>query len=359
MAGAGFTITEHDPKAFTREELGLELEIHNEISHEMLPGDPDVPMESYWAAHEATPARLRRFSYRAWADDDTLIGMTASQVDTEHDDNPDVLRCVVSVRAPFRRRGAGSTLLAHMVARARLEGRTRLIGWTSGGVAAGAEFARVMGGVAGSDMHLNHLPIAEVDRSMMEAWVAEGPARAAHYELLAWDGPIPDEYLADFVDLVHVMNDAPRDDIQLNDWTMTPAELREYEDQALAVGSEQWTLVARRRSDGTFAGFHDVHWAPHEPHTVYVGNTGVRPEHRGHALGKWLKAAMTLRVMDERPDVTAIRTGNADSNDAMLGINHAMGYRPLVAETVWDLNVETAAESLEARGIEIPTLSLR
>lgn len=70
---------------------------------------------------------------------------------------------------------------------------------------------------------------------------------------------------------------------------------------------------------------------------MWVGSTGVRPEHRGHALGKWLKAAMTLRVLEERPHVTDIRTSNADSNEAMVGINCAMGYRPLLGTATWEL----------------------
>jgi len=107
--------------------------------------------------------------------------------------------------------------------------------------------------------------------------------------------------------------------------------------------------VARRQDDGAFAGFHDVGWSPTNPKVVWVDSTGVRPEHRGHALGKWLKAAMQLRILDERPDVREVRTGNADSNDAMLGINRAMGYKPFFATQIWELPVDTAAAWLESR----------
>jgi hypothetical protein len=58
---------------------------------------------------------------------------------------------------------------------------------------------------------------------------------------------------------------------------------------------------------------------------------------------------MTIRILDERPDVTNVRTGNADSNDAMLGINKAMGYRPLLGQMVWELPVDTAAAWLRDR----------
>jgi hypothetical protein len=193
----------------------------------------------------------------------------------------------------------------------------------------------------------------------MEKWVAEGPARAPDYELLSWDGAMPEAHLEAYVDLVLVMNDAPRDDFEVNDFTLTPKEWREQEEQFAAISGESWTLVARCKSDGALAGLHDVFWAPHEPDFVHVGNTGVRREHRGHALGKWLKAQMTLRILDERPDVEDIRTGNADSNEAMLGINKEMGYRPLLGATGWELMVDAVEKSVADRGIDIPTLTPR
>ena len=118
----------------------------------------------------------------------------------------------------------------------------------------------------------------------------------------------------------------------------------------IAGGDEAWTLVARHVPTGELAGFHDVQWNPSNPAVVHVGATGVKPDHRGRALGKWLKADMTLRVLDERPGVMEIRTGNADSNDAMLGINRQMGYRPMIAHTVWEVTVEEAGRRLAGRG---------
>jgi GNAT superfamily N-acetyltransferase len=187
--------------------------------------------------------------------------------------------------------------------------------------------------------HINSLHVDRVDRALLEQWVAEGPQRAPGYELLAWDGPVPDEHLVAFADLYNVMNDAPLDDLVMTDYSVTPEQLREWERHAAATSAQTWTVVARA-PDGTLAGFHAVNWGPSQPTVSNVVDTGVRREHRGHALGKWLKAVVTLRALDERPSVTEIRTGNADSNAAMLGINHAMGYRPLFSTTTWELTVD-------------------
>ena len=187
--------------------------------------------------------------------------------------------------------------------------------------------------------NINHLPIDAVDHAQLEQWVAEGPRRAPGYEFLAWDGPAPDEYLDAFADLYGVMNDAPLGDLEINDETITPALIRNWEASSAALGNEPWTLVARA-PDRTFAGLHTVSWAAWRPAVVSVQDTGVRREHRGHALGKWLKAVMTLRIMDERPMVTEIETGNADGNAAMLGINTEMGYRLKTSNTTWELRID-------------------
>ena len=60
-------------------------------------------------------------------------------------------------------------------------------------------------------------------------------------------------------------------------------------------------------------------------------------EHRNLGLGRWLKAANALRLLDERPEVTTIETWNAGVNAAMLAINHAMGFQPVAEWQEWTL----------------------
>ena len=346
-----FTIRLHDPKDDRDDEVAERVALGNVLKDELLPDDPDSTVEQAIAALRSQPERIRRFSFRARDADGRLVALAGTNIDPDNDDNPDVLWAGINILPDARRQGLGTRLLAELVALARAEGRTRLIGSTMGGREDGEAFAKAVGAVSRQATHLNHLPLAEVDRPMLERWVAEAATRSADYELIGWDGAVPEEHLANWLELVVVMNTAPRDDLQLNDFTITAEEVREHERVMEAAGYETWVLVARHRTTGEWAGFHDVNWDPDQPQYVYVDSTGVRPEHRGHALGKWLKAAMTLRVLDERPDVTNIRTGNADSNDAMLGINKEMGYRPLLGQTTWELPVETAAAWLADRGL--------
>ena len=137
-----------------------------------------------------------------------------------------------------------------------------------------------------------------------------------------------------------------RGDLEANDHHFSVEQLRERERWMEAQGNDPWCLFARHLDSGTLVGLTDVWWNPNQPDTVLQGDTGVHPDHRGHALGKWLKAAMLERILVERPNAVDIRTRNADSNDAMLGINHALGFRPFVANTTWQVEVDRVAERL-------------
>jgi GNAT superfamily N-acetyltransferase len=344
-----YLITAHDPAEATDGEIAEGCAFANILQAEVVPGDPPTPVEEAIAASRAVPDRVRRFEFHARDDEGGLVGRATTMIDPDHDDNPDLIQVEIDVLPEHRRRGLAGRLLAELTTLARTEGRRRFHLLTNERVPAGAAFARAIGGEPKLHFHTNHLVLTDVDRAQLEGWVADAPRRSAEYELFGWDGPCPDEYLDDWVDMVLVMNTAPRDDLAMNDFTFTAEMAREFERQDAAKGNEAWTLVARRRDDGTWAGFHDVHYRPSVPTVVWVGATGVRPEHRGSALGKWLKAAMTLRVIDERPQAGEIRTGNADSNAAMLGINHAMGYRPFMAWTVWELPVDAAEAWLRVR----------
>jgi mycothiol synthase len=351
LAGDRYTITAHDPWDDSDDDIAERVAFANILEREGYPEDPVTTVEDAIKFERSLPRRVRWWSFRARDSDGTLVGGASFRLDPDHDENPDVLSGQVYVHPDHRRRGLGCLLLAELVGLSRELERTRLMAWTSDRWPAGASFLEALGAERKLEMHQNHLVLAEVDRPMLESWVSDGPRRAPDYEVVWWDERVPDEEVDAYAALVMVMNTAPMDDFDLNDFTMTPEQIREGEEQLRATGMQRWLAVARRVSDGALAGFHDVYWQASSPETAWVGATAVEPEHRGHALGKWLKAAVTIRMLDERPQVTEIRTGNADSNDAMLGINRAMGYKPMAATAGWELSVDQAEAYLRSRGL--------
>lgn len=93
------------------------------------------------------------------------------------------------------------------------------------------------------------------------------------------------------------------------------------------------TVVAIDTCDDSIAGFTAL---------VVPGNgtgdgqhygTGVLPEHRGHGLGRWMKAESIRQARGRYPDFGGLLTDTADSNTHMRHISASLGYVP--TRTTW------------------------
>lgn len=207
---------------------------------------------------------------------------------------------------------------------------------------------RRIGASLGLSMHTNQLLIAELDRALIGRWLADGELLRDEFALGLWVGDYPESELAAIADMHNVMNDQPRENLQLEDWHISPEMLRQFESSWNARGTVHWTMYARHQASGELAGFTDVLWNPNRPELLQQANTAVRPVYRNRGLGRWLKAAMLDRVLRERPYVTKVRTQNAFSNGPMLKINEELGFRPYRSSYSWQ--VPTAAAAAYASG---------
>ena len=349
MRADGLVIEELDTPSLTDAQID-ELNVFvNAMRAEAMPEDPPFPDELARTEARAVPAFvvLRQF---VWRDGDGAIVGRLFTVWERAEHNQHLMRAKPEVLRTHRRRGIGSSMLAKAVECADDAGKTLLVSDTVDRVSAGESFAERIGARRGMVGHTNRLAIADVDRAMVERWVEEGPVRAPGYSLVAVDGPCPDDLIERVVDVMHVMNTAPTEDLEVEDQTWTVEEMRAMEKSQFALGGERRYLAARDDSTGELVGFTEMWRYPKsEPHTVRQWGTAVRPEHRGHALGKWLKATNILRLLDEWPDVVDVRTHNADSNDPMLGINHALGFKPYTVDINWQIAVEELRTYVEGR----------
>lgn len=196
-------------------------------------------------------------------------------------------------------------------------------------------------------MHTNQLVLAELDPALLEQWQREGKQKAAGFTLGFWDGEYPEDHLDAIAELSDVMNTAPRENLDMEDTHMTPERLRQTEQAEAAVAMQRWTLYATETATGRLVGFTEVHWKPSSPQVINQGSTGLFPEFRGLGLGRRLKAGMLARIVRDRPGAKFVRTDNANSNAAMLAINHALGFKPYVSSCLWQLETNKAEAYLE------------
>ncbi|NNJ11039.1 hypothetical protein EKD04_011915 [Chloroflexales bacterium ZM16-3] len=128
----------------------------------------------------------------------------------------------------------------------------------------------------------------------------------------------------------------------VEDQKVTPEKVREFEASNQAQGNFAWTIVAREAATGHMVGFTEIFGNPARPTILHQGATAVRPEFRGHRMGRWMKAAMLEKVLAEKPEARFVRTGNASSNAPMLAINIDLGFKPYLLVTIWQVETEKA-----------------
>ena len=339
-------ITPFDVRGARERDYAALNHFQNVLRAERLPDDPPMPLPEAMAMWRNIPALVDARHWVVWSADGARIVAHGECEWMRTEDNRHLAFFYVQVLPSHRRHGLARGMLAPIVEAARADNRRLLETWTSGNVPAGEAFVRRLGAKLGAERHRNQLLIAAVNRDLMRAWIARGLERATAFELGLWVGSYPDADLAAIVALNDAMNDEPRDGMDMEDHHKGPEEIRQNERQMAETGTERWTMFVRERATGIVAGYSEVFWNPNRPQLLNQGATGVLPAYRNNGLARWLKAAMFEKVVRDRPQVTRIRTGNADSNAPMLKINFEMGFTHYISQAVWQVETEQVSAYL-------------
>jgi GNAT superfamily N-acetyltransferase len=312
-----------------------------------LPGEPPVSFDGWMAEERRFDASFDMVRFVAYdAEDDGIVGY--GRVELDRDRNTHLAWAFGVVVDGRRRRGIGTELARHLVEVATDDGRVSF-GANADEGSPGEAFVAGLGLTRRNTAHQNRLLLADLDVAQLHEWVARAGERAAAYSLHAWDGPTPADRIDAFAACTEVMNSAPRGDLELVDERMTPDRLRTIEGARAAAGTTWWTIGAIEDATGGFAGFTQLSFPPWRPTVARQNDTGVDPAHRERGLGRWLKAAMLLRVLGERPAIEQVETWNAGSNAPMLSINHALGFRRVRISGNWQADLDVVRKHLEER----------
>ena len=250
------------------------------------------------------------------------------------------------------RASASTAVLSELLEIARANGRTSVIAWGDCTPESNA-FWTGLGAELRSTEQESDLDVASVDAELMGRWIDAAPD---DINLVYWSGRCSDEHIDALVATANAMNDAPTDDLEIEDTAFDAAVLRADFEARDASGIDYLGLLAIC-ADGSAAGATEVFVNRYRPAYSWQWNTVVLSAHRGRGIGRWMKAAMWQRLRAEAPEVATLRTGNAQSNAAMLAINNEMGFQPSHLMGCWQAdpgNPQLRDQPLQQRGLNLP-----
>ena len=246
-------------------------------------------------------------------------------------DNRDQAWIELVVDPAQRRNGYGSQLLSHVLGMARSLDRTKYggAGWET---SATEPFALRHGLIRASQEIFRAQSPEELPPGFAEQAYAEAATYADDYELVHFEGHATDAMLPVMAELTATINDAPIDDLDIEDEVFPVERIRDYECATIDGGHRLYRLMARHRATGEPAGLTIVAVDVERPTMAYQHDTSVVRAHRGHRLGLLLKAGMMRWLAEAEPQLTWIETWNAESNQHMIAINERLRYRALGRE---------------------------
>jgi mycothiol synthase len=306
-------------------------------SQEEVPEDPLLPFEAMATRFRMTSPMFVRQRWAAWAAPGKLAATLSVNRSTQ--DNLSIRDVDIEVDPDHRRHGLAKRLLAKAVEACGSEAGLILQGWTMSRVPSGAAFAERVGAKPGLRMRNSQLDLRAIDRALIDSWAATLPAG---YRIEFIDGETPEHLMDNVVTAIRAINSMPREDLQMEDWKITPETVREWERMGRARGQEHRMALVIEESTGASAAFTELFFDPRVPSILHQGGTATIEEHRGKGIGKWVKARMAQRVLDDLPEARYIRTDNAGTNAAMLAINIAMGFKPVWESVIWQIPLEDA-----------------
>ena len=241
-------------------------------------------------------------------------------------DNRDLAWLALVVHPECRGRGHGSELLGRLMHVGRGEGCTKVgaSAWDLPGVEA---FAR-RHGFERASQEVNRVQYPqELPPGLADAAYDEAAPFATDYELVRIVGETPEPLLPAVVALADAINDAPLDDLDIESEVFTAERVQSYERSTIDSGHRFYRLVARHKPTGRLAGHSVVAVEIDNPQVAHQHDTSVLREHRGHRLGLLVKADMMRWLAEQEPQIEALGTWNAETNDHMIAVNERLGYR--------------------------------
>ena len=169
-----------------------------------------------------------------------------------------------------------------------------------------------------------------------EALLPPTLATASGYRVVSWVGRTPTAFVERYAGLKATMStDAPVGDLEIDEQAWDADRVTRADDRHEAAGTTLLVTCAQHEGTGELVAFTELFLGPDPSAATIQGDTLVTRQHRGHRLGTLVKLAALQQWRALAPASPRVLTWNAAENQAMLAINHALGFQTLASIGAW------------------------
>lgn len=313
-----------------------------------------TPAELVVRFHEDTHSDLAVWAIRVGGD---IIGRVFCDAPLEEDSKAVFVETLIP-RA-YWSRGLGSAAHSLLVERARSLGRTVMQTWAEHPADASLEqlspptgFGQIPADHTARFLQRRGYVLEQVERrstldllatrDQVDAMYAQFPLHAG-YEVVAWHGSTPAEFVPAFARLKERMStDAPSASLDIDEEHWDDERVAQADAMALAGGRRRQTTAIRHIESGDLVAFNELSIGADLTAATDQGDTLVVSDHRGKKLGMVVKLEGLRRWRAVAPDSPRILTWNAEENRPMLDVNEAIGFVPAAYIGAWRLDLANA-----------------
>ncbi|MCG3220048.1 MAG: GNAT family N-acetyltransferase [Candidatus Heimdallarchaeota archaeon] len=324
-------INPFDPLNNSRETWNLYHEYHTTLHNQRFPDIPlttsdknvEKSLKLFMEHPQIDPVYFSIMDTIAQKQIGDILCSIPSKGSETYEENPNYMEFYINILEGYYRKGIGTSALAK-VRDVALEHEKTLLA-TDTHYQTGKAFLQALGAELEIGIE-NRLQLEDVDWSMVEQWENEGQEHSPQTSLVQLDS-IPEDIIEQFNKVyTEIHNQQPWEDLEEVAIKFSPEFFR-HRVRVFKETGALWVVFLTMEEDGKISGLTEMIYGPSFRKLITQELTGVKQEYRGRGLGKWLKAAMLLKIKEDFPEVTTIRTENATTNAPMLYINERLGFK--------------------------------
>ncbi len=324
------TFRKFDKLTISKSEWAVIHQYRRQVHSDDTPDDPIINDSTFeeQMKGQIIMLKMKAFDYGIH-DDKKLVGLFSfvffNESSPAYKTNEKIVMFQIEMLKEYRKRGIGSKALKILVDTCEKYNKEIFI--TNSQIPETNKFFDSIGATIAQRAVEKRLAISNLDWVLIDQWINEGESINPETKVENYVGPIPDEYINEFVTIYNESaNSLPKDKLESGDMKISIEEFRKKEQIDLITNVVTLTTLAIEKS-GEISGFTILKKFPGKETQFDQNSTGVLMKYRGKKIGKLVKASMLKFVKDNYPNTRAILTKIAESNEAMIAINQKLGFK--------------------------------